>query len=223
MAQNFVFPLLVIIFGVVGYYSWQQENKRRARLTDWARRQNWKYRPDKHTGLDRDFPAIKLFDRGHSRFGKNVIKGHFQGMPVMCLDYQYTTGSGKNRTTHNYGVTIVKVDHPVIPLEIRRENVFDKVGEFLGKDDIDFESAEFSRKFYVTSSDRKWAYDVIHSRTMEYLLQSPEDFSITFGHNEIVVSKGGSCEPEEYEQAVKLGRDLYDLIPEFVRQQMKGK
>ena len=39
-------------------------------------------------------------------------------------------------------------------------------------DDIDFESDEFSRKFYVQSSDRKFAYDVLHPRMMEFLLQT---------------------------------------------------
>lgn len=219
--------LLIIVVMVLvlagGAYAWWAEQKRRAKLTAWAQRHNWSFRPDKRRGLDNDFPAIKLFDRGHSRFGRNVVTGHFQGFPVTCLDYQYTTGSGKNRTTHRYGVAIVEVDHPVIPLEIRREHLFDKVGEFLGMDDIDFESAEFSRKFYVKSHDRKWAYDVIHSRTMEYLLQSPGNFSIVFGHNEIVVHKGGSCAPEQYEQAVTLACDLFKLIPDFVREQMKGK
>ena len=43
-------------------------------------------------------------------------------------------------------------------------------GEFFGHDDIDFESAEFSRNFYVKSSDRKWAFDILHARAMEFLL-----------------------------------------------------
>ena len=85
---------------------------------------------------------------------------------MTLMDYQYTTGSGKNRSTHNKGLVIIGCDHPTIPLQIRRENPFDKVGEFLGMDDIDFESAEFSRKFYVKSSDRKSAYDVINARSI---------------------------------------------------------
>ncbi len=99
---------------------------------------------------------------------------------MTCLDWQFVTGSGKNRQTHRHAVVIVETGLPVIPLEIRREHLLDKVGEFLGHDDIDFESAEFSRTFHVTAADRKWAYDVIHTRTMEYLLQAPP-FTIAFG------------------------------------------
>jgi hypothetical protein len=143
-------------------------------------------------------------------------------LPVVCFDFQYTTGSGKNRRTHNHGVAILELEHPVIPLSIRREHVFDKVGEFLGADDIDFESAEFSRKFFVKSPDKKWAYDVIHARTMEFLMQNAGPFSIAFGHNEIAVIKTGRCEPDQYEKAVKLGWGLYDLIPEYVLQELRG-
>ena len=222
MPQELI-PFLIIGGAVIFYFFWQEEKKRRLRLVEWAQRNNWHFQRGKRKGLDNDYPAIKLFNKGHSRFGNNIITGHFKAMDVTCMDYQYTTGHGKNRHTHRQGVVILAVDHPLIPLQIRREHVLDKVGEFLGADDIDFESAEFSRKFYVKSADKKWAYDVIHSRTMEYLLQSPNYFAIEFGHNEILVFKSGRCEPDQYEKAVTLARDLYDLIPGFAREQMRGK
>ncbi len=222
MPQEFV-PVLIVLGLVVGFFLWREEQKRRERLRAWAARNGWRFSAGKRKGLDTDYPGIKLFDKGHSRFGQNLITGKFKGMPVTCLDYQYTTGHGKNRQTHRYGGIILAVDHPLIPLHIRREHVFDKVGEFLGMDDIDFESAEFSGRFHVKSPDRKWAYDVIHTRTMEYLLEAPEGYTIEFGLLEIVVYRGGRCEPDQYEQAVTLARGLYDLIPDFAREQMKGK
>lgn len=222
MPQEMVI-VFIIIAGIVGWFFWQEEKKRRLRLVDWASRNNWHIDTSKRKGWKSDYPAIKLFQKGHSRFGKNIITGHFKGMAVTCFDYQYTTGSGKNRSTHNHGVVLLGVDHPLIPLQIRREHVFDKVGEFLGVDDIDFESAEFSRKFFVKSNDKKWAYDVIHGRTMEYLLQSPSGYTIEFGLGEIVVYKTGRCEPDQYEKAVKLAYDLYGLIPDFALEQLKGK
>ena len=47
------------------------------------------------------------------------------------------------------------------------------MGEFFGFDDIDFESDEFSREFCVKAADRRWAFDVIHQATMEFLLAAP--------------------------------------------------
>jgi len=220
--QELVF-VLIVVGGIVAFFFWKEEKKRRQRLLDWAERNHWQYDPGKRRGWERQYPAIKLFDKGHSRHGRNVISGHFKGFSVNCFDYQYTVGHGKNRSTHNHGVVALEVGHPLIPLQIRREHVLDKVGEFLGADDIDFESAEFSRKFYVKSVDKKWAFDVIHGRTMEYLLGSPSGYTINFGLAEIVVYRTGRCEPDQYEKAVKLANDLYDLIPDFALEQLKGK
>ena len=55
-------------------------------------------------------------------------------------------------------------------LFIRREGIFDSVKRAFGFDDIDFESAEFSKRFFVKSSDKRFAYDVIHPKMMEFLL-----------------------------------------------------
>lgn len=215
--------IIIVVIAFMGYFFFQEEKKRRQRLADWAKRNNWHYDSGTRKGWEKEYPAVKLFDEGHSRHGKNVITGHFKSMPITCFDYQYTVGHGKNQQTHRRAVTILGVDHPMIPLFIRRENPFDRVGEFLGADDIDFESAEFSRTFFVKSPDKKWAYDVIHSRTMEYLLKAPKQFTVAFGASEIVIIKTGRSEPDQYEKAVVLARELYDLIPEFVLQQMKGK
>jgi hypothetical protein len=58
-------------------------------------------------------------------------------------------------------------------LEVRPEGFGDTLKAMVGLDDIDFESEEFSRRFYVTSGDRKFAYDVIHPKMMEFLLARP--------------------------------------------------
>lgn len=219
-------PVLIVLFIVLvvafAIYAWLQEAKRREALAAWCLRHGWKMAGHSVQGWHHDYSGIKLFDRGRGREGDNIITGHFRGRPVTLLDYEYITGSGKNRTTHRYGVVLLGLDFPVIPLQIRRENLMDKVGEFLGAGDIDFESAEFSRTFHVKSSDRKWAYDVIHARTMDYLLSAP-DFFIEFGMNEIAVYQTSRSTPERYEEQVEMAWQLYDRIPDYVVKQMKGQ
>lgn len=58
-------------------------------------------------------------------------------------------------------------------LFLRKENTGDKIIGGIGFDDIDFESEEFSRKFWVKSDEKKYAYDVIHPGMMEFLLRGP--------------------------------------------------
>lgn len=217
-------PVLLIILAVIGIgiYSSYQSRKRREALLAWAHSKGWRLRSSKLGGLNHEYPSLKFFDKGHSRQAFNVITGDYEGHPIRLMDYQYTTGSGKNRSTHNVGVAIMQTAFPVIPLTIRRENPLDRVGEFFGADDIDFESAEFSRKFYVKSSDRKWAYDVLHQRAMDYLLTAPS-YNIAFGSFEVAVTRNGFFGPDSYEEALLVARTLYEMIPDYVVQQMKGE
>lgn len=216
------FLLILLGFAAFGIYTWRQDRKRREKLVAWAAGRGWRFRPAGVGNLKQRYPGLKLLDRGHSRGNRNAVSGRLDDRPVLCCDYRFVTGSGKNRTTHRFGVVIMETGFPTIPLLIRRENALDRVGEFLGVDDIDFESAEFSRRFYVKSADRKWAYDIIHGRTMDYLMGAPA-VSIEFGFGEIAVYSRGWNEPGDHEQALEVARRMLALIPDYVIKQMKGE
>ena len=218
-------PVFAIIAGagaLVALAAWYGDKQRRDTLAAWTASRGWRLEPGKKRGIDKDYPFLKIFTRGHSRRAKYVITGEFEGHPIRLMDYTYVTGSGKNQTTHRLGVAILAVDLPLIGLTIRRENPLDKVSGFFGHEDINFESAEFSRRYHVSSPDRKWAYDVIHQRAMDFLLGGP-GYEINFGFQEIAVTKSGSFDPAGYEAALAQAKGLYDLIPDYVVQKMKGE
>jgi hypothetical protein len=204
--------LIILVAVVVGTLAWRQDQKRRRRLRRWARAHRLQHDGGRRRGWEKRYPAVKLFDRGHSRQSVLVLEGEDEGRELVCLDYRYVTGSGKNRQTHRYGVVVLQTPGPVIPLRIRREHVFDKVGEFFGHDDIDFESSEFSRRFHVSAADRRWAYDVIHQETMAYLLAAPP-LTVEFGFAEIAVYKRGALSAETAEQGLQMARRMLALIP----------
>ncbi len=220
MPPSIIFTILAAI-AVFGVFAWRQDQKRREALVTWATGRGWRYNRSGLKTLRSRYPGLKILDRGHSRSNGNVISGQLDGHDVLCLDFKYVTGSGKNRSTHRIGLVIIACGFPTIPLQIRREHAIDRIGEFLGADDIDFESAEFSRKFYVKSADRKWAYDIIHSRTMDYLMQAPS-LNIEFGMGEIAVYRSGYNNPTRHEEALEMAREMLALIPDYVIEQMKG-
>jgi len=61
-----------------------------------------------------DAPALPgmIFQNGSSRMATSLVRG-FQPRFVEFANYQYTTGSGKNRTTHRWGYVAVKLDVPL--------------------------------------------------------------------------------------------------------------
>ncbi len=213
--------LVVIVIAV------QQDRRRRRLLRAWARAWGFNlvegsWLGGSREGWEHDYPSIKLLDRGHGRHSALHLEGEVDGRPVRCLDYRYTTGGGKNRRTHRYSVIVLELGQPVIPLRIRPEHVFDRVGEFLGIDDIDFESSEFSRRYHVSSSDRKWAYDVIHQETMDYLLEL-DGLTIEFGLAEVAVYRSGALTGERCQEGLKAARRMCELVPSDVLAELQGK
>ncbi|MEZ4387117.1 MAG: hypothetical protein R3D98_05990 [Candidatus Krumholzibacteriia bacterium] len=206
----------------VAYLSYREDRKRRRLLRAWARSHGFAMTATRQTGWEREYPAYKLFGYGHSRHSALHLDGEVDGHRVRCLDYRYTTGSGKNRKTHRYAVVILDAGTPVIPLHIRREHVFDRVGEFFGGGDINFESDEFSRRFHVSSSDRKWAYDVIQTAMMDFLLAADVQH-VEFGVAEVAVYRVGPLTGQRCQADVKLVKQIFDLVPAQVLAQLRGE
>ena len=146
----------------------------------------------------------------------NRMAGKLGGRGVEAFDYSYTTGSGKDRHTTTLSVVLVASEIELKSLVIRPESFFDKLAEFLGWDEIKFESAEFSRRFHVKSPDRKWAYDVIDQRMMDFLLQSNTRLHIQFCGECIVLWGGGTFDVAMFERALSVGCGMLDRLPAYV-------
>lgn len=220
--QPWIFLVILALLAALAIWLWLQDQKRQEAVRLWALGRGWRVWPGGEGGPLYEHPALALLSRGHSRRCGCLVRGELDGRPLALFDYQYVTGHGKNRTTHRYAVAIVDLPFPVRPLRIRPEHAFDKVGEFLGADDIDFESAEFSARFHVSSDDRKWAYDVIHARMMEFMLTAPSGFALEMGSHEIAVFKRGQARPADYEAAIGLIEGFRERIPDYIVRQQTG-
>jgi hypothetical protein len=212
---------VILIMAAVGFVVWWLEKQRRETIRAWAQSQGYRFRAGRDSELARRYPDFKVLHRGRNRFAKHVVSGEVEGRSFEAFDYQYTTGHGKNRRTHRLSAIVLRSPHLLIPLRIRREHLFDRIGEFLGFDDIDFESAEFSRKFHVSSPDRKWAFDVLHNRTIEYLLR--ECFAnLEFDGWHVIVYRGNRFNPAEFERALSLASGILDRIPDYAVRELTG-
>ena len=81
----------------------------------------------------------------------------------------YTDSDGKSKTrtvTENHSEILMAISMPfALPLL--------SVGGGWGGKKVRFESEEFNDRFTVRTDTPKFAYDVIHPRTMEFLMAAP--------------------------------------------------
>jgi hypothetical protein len=197
--------------------------KRKKELAAWAAKAGLTFSSGTNRSFDNRYPQFGCLRRGHSRCAYNIATGLWNGRPLEAFDYRYVTGQGKDRTTHTFSAIILGSALPLKPLHIRSENVLDKLTEFLGADDIDFESDQFSREFHVKSPDKKWAYDVLHQRTMEFLLSRPK-FSIEFDTESVICWRNRRFDVRTRESAIGVVEGILDRLPEYVvREQGRGE
>ncbi len=222
----------MVIFLLVGaaavaamIWGWHAAQKRRQDLAAWAHQRGLSFNPGNDYGLDNRFGQFSCLQQGDNRYAYNLCEGDWGGRPTATSDYHYQTYThtrrGRQTHHHYFSAVILRSDLPLKPLFIRPENLFDKVTEFLGWDDIDFESAEFSRNFYVKSPDRKWAYDVIHPRTMEFLLAQPR-FTIQFEGVYAIACRGTMIPVPQVQAAIDTLAGMFDRLPDYLKKQLQG-
>ena len=211
---------LILVFIALAVVGALQAKKRREAIRAWAMSHGLHFDRSKDYGLDERFGDFSFLRQGSDRYGFNRITGSWRGRELLGFDYHYATHStdskGRRRTHHHrFSAVILRARIPLQPLVIRAESFFDKVAGFFGYDDIDFESAEFSRRFHVKSRDRKWAYDVLHQRTIEFLLESPR-FSIQFDRGFAAAWQSTRFTPGDFQAALGVIEGILDRMPRYL-------
>jgi len=220
--------LIIAVVAVIGtgiYFSVKIAAKRRKELSEWGTAHGLRFSAAKNASIESQFPAFTCLRTGYYRYAYNILSGAWSDRDYLSFDYHYMTRShgskGRTQTRHNYfSAVVLSSPVPLKPLFIRPEGLFDKLAGFIGFEDINFESAEFSRKFYVKSPDKKWAYDVIHQRTMEFMLGMPK-FSLQFDGHSAIAWRSTKFKTSDYEQAAEMIKGILDRLPEYlVKQQI---
>ncbi len=226
----FVFIVLAAAVAItIAYVQWRIEKARTEKIAAYARERGFRFAPEKTSSA----PNFAIFERGHSRAAFNTMRFTLELRGRSCdaqagdFRYKVTSGSGKNRRTTTYHFSYLCLAQPFAgapELSIRREGFLDKIADALGFDDIDFESEEFSRKFRVKSADKKFAFDVIHPRMIEFLMRAPSE-ALALAHGECAYSDGAGSrwEPREFDAAVAFVREFFELWPEHLTARLDAR
>lgn len=222
------FVLFLIGSAVFGH---RQNAKRKEALGQWAATLGLTFRHGQDVTYDGQFEFAAL-RQGRNRYAFNRAEGVYDGRAVWAFDYHYETQStrtvtdskGRTRTErttnhHYFSGVIVRSDVPLKKLIVRPEGFGDKIKAFFGSNDLDFESGEFSRRYHVSADDRRYAYDILHARAIEFLLTRPKctiEFCET-GH--VLILRGvGRLPPEGFQNSLETVDALLDLMPDYLKQ-----
>lgn len=156
MPGGLIVALFLVIGGALAWWLYAAEQKRRAAAIALARQHGFEIdvAPKKPPALGFD-----LFDRGSSRrLSYQVWRPNQQDS---AFQYEYTTGSGKNRTTWRYSCALVATPFHAPHLRIAPEGFFSAIGRLVGLRDIEVESPQFNERYRVRCDDERFAITLL--------------------------------------------------------------
>ena len=212
-----LFAVLVIAGAIYGAIAAKQRREEMAAL---AARLGFAFNPEKDRGLASQFGFLDKLAQGSNRYASNVLSGEYQQHPVRVFDYHYethSTNSKGHRQTHHHHFSffILLLPRSFPELVIVHEGVFSKIAQAFGYDDIDFESAEFSRTFCVRSKDKRFAYDVCNGQMMEYLLAN-RDLNLELEDRALALAFGSRLSAAEIETNLNRLLEIRSRLPEYL-------
>lgn len=210
--------LVIVIVSTI--YGMIQARKRLEGLSELALRLGLDFDAGEDRELADRYSFLKQLAKGENRYAQNILSGTYQQNQVLAFDYHYethTTDSKGHQQTQDHWFSFFILTLPMVfpDLTIRRENLFTKVAEVFGYQDIKFESAEFSRTFNVRSLDKKFAYDVCNAKMMEYLLAN-RDLSVEIENNVLALAFTTRLSVEQIEVDLRRLVEIRSFLPEYL-------
>lgn len=163
-------------------------------------------------------PFFELYQLGSSRTIRPAIIGlDGNGTKWYLLDYRYTVSSGKNSHTYQYSVVVARVGMQFPKMSLTLQHFLHSVGKMLGAREVEVESEEFNKRYYVKTSDPKLALDLLHPQMIEYLL-SQEPLEWHFSGPYVMIAVLGKATVQDFEQRMRYVQDFLDRIPDYYKQ-----
>jgi hypothetical protein len=171
--------------------------------------------------IGRDDTLIAKYDLTTAGFGhttEKVIRGSNDGLPIEAFIHRwktqrtetYTDSNGRTQTrtvTENHSEVVTAIMMPFsFPML--------SVGGGWGGKKVRFESEEFNDRFTVRTENPKFASDVIHPRTMEFLMAAqPPGFRIAGNGMRFSVDKHDT---ELIGFCADFAHEFFGRVPSFV-------
>jgi hypothetical protein len=212
---------LALAILVIALVSWEVERKRAEALAELAAQFEMRFSRERNRALAQRFEDLKGLSEGDNHYAWNVLSGPYEGQALIVFDYHYETHStdskGNRQTSHHYRhVVALQLPIPLPNLVLAPEGILSKIAQAFGYDDIDFESAEFSRLYCVRSTDKKFAYDFFNARMIDFLLSEPDKFHLEVNDDMLAFVYDGRMAPEKLPPKLERVCSIRERMPDYL-------
>lgn len=224
-----VLVIALLVFGAV--LAHRAAVARRQALAALARQWGLRFTAEVDHRPRERFPGLAWFAQGDDQWLSDTLAGPMRlggrQVTVCTGDFTYEetrrdADGDRHTSTYRCSYFVVDLGLATPGLAVRPEGFSDKVKAMFGFPDIEFESAEFNRRFHVRCDDKKFAYDVFHARAQEWLMTSDwRVFELADGV--LMVPGDERWQPETFVSARAFAERLLAQWPDFVWQDLEAR
>ena len=190
--------------------------KRTETLSGLASELSLEFHPDGNEELQLQLAGFPLLNKGRKGQLTNICAGGTDELRLWICDYRFITGYGKNRRVHRQTVVAMKSDLLKLPeFRMRPERMFDRVGQMLGLQDIDFEDhLQFSQQFVLQSDMAEATRDFFDTGLLDFFAERPGCSFETRSGSFIVYRPRGIVTPDKFQAFFEDGFRYYTALRE---------
>jgi hypothetical protein len=212
-------PILLVLglITIIALVSRKLEQKRTAELANLAAEMSLEFAPQGDAALESDLSHFTLMQRGRSRKLMNLIRGETQNVDLALFDYQYTTGSGKQKTTHN--LSIAAFASPLLDLpsfELGPENFLHRIAGAFGYQDIDFGGyPTFNKKYLLRGPNEAAIRQVFTEAVVQHFerqLEQRKSIAEVIGHGNRLIVSTRREKPEQLQAFLEYAFRIFGVL-----------
>ncbi|MEN9221742.1 MAG: hypothetical protein Q6M04_04825, partial [Thermostichus sp. BF3_bins_97] len=214
----FLILFVALVVGLIGL-NFYQEKKRRETLEQLASQLGMQFTAEPGQGIPaRRVTSVdfEIFQRGRSRRSSNFLsKQLIDGTEITLFDYQYTSGSGKNRSTYRMTIFSAYQEDLHLPsFRLHPENaLFHGIAKAFGMKDINFEShPKFSRLYLLRGQDEDQIRLRFHPGVLTFFEENPNYIVEGSGPHLIFWRSNQRVNPEGMAAFMRLGEELVQRL-----------
>ena len=199
-----VIPVIILIIFLVRRANARQRTET---LSGVAGELNLEFHPDGDEALKLQLAEFPLMNKGRKGKLTNVCAGGTDEVRLWIFDYRFITGHGKHRRVH--GQTVIAMESALLSVpefRMRPERMFDRVGQMLGLQDIDFEEhLQFSQQFVLQSEMAEATREFFDDGLLDFFAGRPGWSFETRAGSFVVYRPRQLVDPSEFQGAFEDG------------------
>lgn len=181
-----------------------------------AKNSSLSFSPIDEFGLINLLKDFRLFQKGGRKRIGNILneKTELHESDFRIFDYQYTVSSGKHSRTFKQTVFFVQSKQLALPqFYMQPEHFFNKVGNYLGIEDIDFvEFPQFSDQYWLKGKD-EWQIRQSMNDDLLHFFSIEQDWSLEgLNYYMIFYQKNKILPTTEILDFYKKGKHIVDMF-----------